>query len=86
MIPVVVVERAEEAASVVAAVGQSEEALALVRCADVGRGEQVPFRIEPEVGKIAKNLGEPKRNVASDVLDEEEGSLGFSEDPQDVRP
>jgi len=55
------------------AVGQHEESLAQLRGADLGRGEQTPLRIEPERGKVAKDVGEPKLNVPRHVLEEDEG-------------
>lgn len=86
-IAVAVVEcRAEEAASVVAAVGHEEQPLASVRRAHVLRSEQIPFRIDPAFGKVGKDVGEPKRKVPADVLAEEQWGVAVVEDPQDVRP
>jgi hypothetical protein len=73
-------------ASVLVAVGQDEQSLASVRRSDIGRAEHTPFRIEPERGKVGKNVGEPKRNVACDVLEEPERGTGLVEDSCDVRP
>lgn len=58
MTPVVVVWRALERESAVVAVGHDEQAFARVRCADVGRAEQIPFRSEPALGQIAENAGQ----------------------------
>jgi hypothetical protein len=57
-----------------------------MRGANVGRGEQTPLRIEPEVGKVAKDLGEPKAKVAGDVLKEDEAGLALLNDPSHVGP
>jgi hypothetical protein len=40
-------------------VGQEPEPLPLVGCANGGRGEQTPFRIEPEVGKVGADVRKP---------------------------
>lgn len=84
--PVVVECRPDEAASVVAAVGQHEEPLAQVRRPDLGRAEQTPLRIEPERGKVAKHVGEPKVNVPWDVLEEGERSAALVEDASHFGP
>lgn len=73
-------------ASVLVAVGQDEEPLASVRRSDIGRAQHTPLRIEPERGKVGKDVGEPKRNVPGDVLEEPKRGAGFVEDSCDVRP
>jgi hypothetical protein len=57
-----------------------------VRRPDLARGEQIPLRIEPERGKIAKDSGEPKAKVAGDVLEKGERGSGFDQDSGNVRP
>ena len=57
-----------------------------MRSSDLGRGEQSPFRIEPERGKVAKDFGEPKRHDPWDVLKEDEGGFALADDSGDVRP
>jgi len=57
-----------------------------VRCPNVVRSEHSPLRIEPETGKVAKHVGEPKRKVSSDVLKEGEGGSGLLEDSSDLGP
>jgi len=84
--PVVVVCRAALAASVLAAVGQEEESASTVGRSHVLRGEQVPDDIAPELGKVSKHVGEPKRKVPLNVLAEEEARAGLLEDAQDLRP
>lgn len=55
--------------------------------ADGGRGEQTPFRIEPEVGKIPADTIEPSEsNKSGDVLHEHESRSHLSHDPGNVRP
>lgn len=76
----------EDFESMLVAVGQDEEPLAQVRRANVGRGEQTPLRIEPVVGKVAKDLGEPKANVPRDVLEEGERRVALEEDAEHVGP
>jgi len=67
-------------------VGQDEEPISSVRGSNVGRGEHAPLRIEPERGKVAKDVGEPKRKVSSDVLEECEGGGDLLEDSPDLGP
>lgn len=66
--------------------GQHEESLALVRRAHLGRGEQTPLRIEPELGKVAKHLGEPKAKVPGDVLKEDERGAALVDDASHLGP
>jgi hypothetical protein len=44
--------------------GESEDAEALVRCADKGSGETDPPRIQPQVGQIAENIADVEFNIA----------------------
>lgn len=76
----------EEALSFAVAVGQREQSLALVRRADLGRAEQAPLRIEPELGKVGKHLGEPKAKVPGDVLDEGERRAALVDDASHFGP
>jgi hypothetical protein len=57
-----------------------------VRGAHLGRSQTTPLRIEPERGKVGKDIGQPKRNVSSDVLEEPEARPGLVEDSSHVRP
>ena len=41
-----------------------------MRCANVGRSKQIPFRIEPERGKVGKDTGEPKAKVPGNIFKE----------------
>lgn len=52
----------------------------------VGRGEQLPFRIEPEVGKVGEDVRETVPNKSGDVLQEHESRSHVSDDPGDQRP
>jgi hypothetical protein len=53
---------------VLGVVGEEEEAFALVCGADVGRGYNHPFRIEPEAGKVGEHGVEAESKVPCDVL------------------
>jgi hypothetical protein len=68
-------------------VGQKPEALPSVGGANVGRGEQTPLRIEPEVGKVGEDVRKPSgsHNVG-DVLQEDEPRSHVSDDPLCHRP
>lgn len=68
------------------AVGQNEKSLSSVGRSDIGRSKTSPLRIEPKRGKVGKNVGEPKRNVACDVLEEGEGSAAVVQDASDFGP
>jgi len=76
----------EDFASVVVAVGQEEDAVAAVRRSHVGRSDTDPLHIEPEFGKRPQHVGEPKRNVSCDVLEESERCSAVLEDSRDVGP
>lgn len=67
--------------------GQKPEALPSVGGANVGRGEQTPLRIEPEVGKVGEDVRKPSgsHNVG-DVLQEDEPRSHVSDDPLCHRP
>lgn len=67
-------------------VGQAEQPFSLMRRPHAGRAEHVPFRIEPEVGKVAKDFGEPKRQVPADVFEEDEGGLALADDASHLGP
>jgi hypothetical protein len=86
--PVVVGLPPEAFESVVVVVGHSEkpEPFASVRCANGGRREQTPLRIEPEVGKVGKDVRQPESNKLGDVLQEDEARSHVSDDPGDVGP
>jgi hypothetical protein len=86
MTPVVVECLPEDAASVVAGRGQNEEPLSEHGIPNLGRGETTPFCIEPARGKVSKDVGEPKRNVSGDVLEEDEGGPDLVEDSTHVGP
>ena len=61
----------------------------LVWCANIGRREQTPFRIEPEAGKVTEDLFEPAvsgLNDTRDVLQEHESRSHVSDDPLGHRP
>lgn len=51
-----------------------------------GRGEQTPFRIEPEVGKVTENMGKSCSNNSWDVLQEHVAGFHVADDPCDVGP
>ena len=67
-------------------VGHEPEPFAFVRGANGGRGEQTPFRIEPEVGKVGEDVREPESNKLGDVLQQDESRSHVTDDPCDVRP
>jgi hypothetical protein len=67
-------------------VGQQPEPFPSMRCANGGRREQTPFRIEPEVGKVGEDVRQPESNKLGDVLQEDEGRSHVSDDPGDVGP
>jgi hypothetical protein len=44
----------------------------LVGCSHVGCSKQAPFRIEPEVGQVPEDFGEPKAEMPAYVLQHDE--------------
>jgi hypothetical protein len=67
-------------------VGQEPEALAFVWCANLGRAEQAPFRIEPDVGKITEDEWQTSPNKSGDVFQENKSWSHVTNDPEDGRP
>jgi len=67
-------------------VGQQPEPFASVWGANGGRGEQRPFRIEPESGKVGQDVRKPGVNKSGDVLQEHESRSHVSHDPGNVWP
>jgi hypothetical protein len=68
-------------------VGQQPEPFASVGCANGDRGEQTPFRIEPEVGKVGADVRKPSgSNNVGDVLQQDESRSHVSDDPACHRP
>lgn len=67
-------------------VGQEPEPVASVWRANLGRREQTPLRIEPELGKVGEDVRQPESNKLGDVLQEDESRSHVSDDPGNVRP
>jgi hypothetical protein len=57
-----------------------------VRGTNGRRGEQTPFRIEPEDGKVGEDVRQTVPNKSGDVLHEHESRSHVSDDPGDVGP
>ncbi len=72
--------------SLAVGVGQKPPALPVVGCANLGRGEQTPFRIEPEVGKVTEDESQAVSDDSSHVLQEDVLGSHFTDDAGDVRP
>lgn len=72
-------------ASEAVGVGQTEPSLADVRRSDFGRAEQVPLRIEPDVGKVFED-GREKLADAGNVFEEDNSGLDVCNDSPDVGP
>jgi hypothetical protein len=75
-----------ESASPVLIVGQHEDALPPVRRADVARSDTRPFRIEPERGKVGKQLTESMSIEPWHVFEEDDRGVALSDDSDDGRP
>jgi hypothetical protein len=63
-----------------------EQAPAEVGSTDGGRGEQVPFRIEPEVGQVPENRSQSGNSEPWDVLQQDEVWSHLTQNPGDVGP
>jgi hypothetical protein len=100
MIPVVVVSRAELAASRVfevgqrwalsessaLEVGQNKDPLPKVGGADSGRTEHAPLRIEPQRGQVSDHRSESGRKEPWDVLQEHVARSHLANHASDVGP
>jgi hypothetical protein len=87
MTPVVVEWRAEERQSASVAVGQKEDALASMRRTDFSGSEQIPFRIEPEVGQVAEYGGQSASgNKGRHVFQPDESRVHFANAVAEVGP
>ena len=60
------------------AVGQDEDALALMRCANFSRAEYSPRRLVTEASQVSEDISEPKADVSFDVFEEAESWLAKS--------
>lgn len=69
---------------------QQEDPLSTVRCADVGRSEHKPLRIEPEAGQRPENVAESCAAIdaeeAPDVFEKEPLGLALAQDAFDNGP
>ena len=72
--------------SIVVGVGHDPDAFPSVRGANGCRAEQTPFRIEPELGKVVEDVGEPESNKLGDVLQQDESGSQVSDDGCDGWP
>jgi hypothetical protein len=68
------------------ALGHKPEPFASMGRANGGRGEQTPFRIEPEFGKITEDMGKSCPNNSWDVLQEHVLGFHVADDPCDFGP
>lgn len=69
-----------------AGVPHEPEPRAEVRGANGCRAEQTPLRIEPELGKVVEDMGEPESNKLGDVLQQDESGSQVSDDGCDGWP
>ena len=66
--------------------GQNEQPFPFVGGPDLLRGDTRPLRIEPDFGKIGEDIGEPRANAGSDLLEEHDGTIGLLDDAEGVGP
>lgn len=69
-----------------AAVGQDEDALALVRSADFSRAEYSPRRCVTKAFQVSEDIPQPKGDMSLDVLEEADAGLAKSNSVCDVGP
>jgi len=68
-------------------VGHQPPAFAFVRGANGGRGEQIPFRIEPDVGKVTEDSGKSSEpNKSGDVFQQHETRSHLADDLEALGP
>ncbi len=71
---------------VVFAVGEDEEPLALVRCADFRRCEEACRKAVAHADQSACDVGEAEAEMMGDILEEDEGGFDLADDAGDMRP
>jgi hypothetical protein len=76
----------EERESLAVAVGHDPEAAAAMGAANGGRAETRPLDIEPEVGKVPKDVVESSTHQGRHILEERESRTDFVDDSGDMRP
>lgn len=69
-----------------AAVGQDEDALALVRCANFSRAEYSPRRCVTKAPQVSEDIPQSEADVSFDVLEEADAGLAKSNSVCDVGP
>lgn len=80
-------EQARGVGQVIAlAVGEDEEPLAPVGRADFRRREEARRKAVAHADQSSGDVGEPEAEMMGDVLEEDEGRFGLSDDPSDMRP
>lgn len=67
-------------------VGKHEQARTALRDSLGCCGETIPPRIEPELGKVVKDVGEANVNVIGHVLEEDQRRSALVDDSPHVRP
>ena len=69
-----------------AAVGQDEDALALVRSANFSRAEYSPRRCVTKALQVSEDIAEPEADMSLNVLEEADAGLTKLNSLCDVRP
>lgn len=69
-----------------AAVGQDEDALALVRSANLSRAEYSPRRCVTKAPQVSEDIPQPKADMSLDVFEEADAGLAKSNSVCDVGP
>jgi hypothetical protein len=72
--------------SLAVGVGQDEDSLPSVGCANVSRAESRPLRIEPERGKVGEDTVEAPAPERRDVLNEDQSRANLGENPGVLAP
>ena len=66
--------------------GKYEQPLPAVRRSLLFSAEQIPFRIEPEAGKVAEDVAQSEPHMSADVLEKSKSWSGLFKHPAHFRP
>jgi hypothetical protein len=67
-------------------VGNDEDALSAVGCANIGRSKSCPLSIPPDFGKVSEDIGKAQSEVTADVFQDRVSWSNCANGVKDVWP